>query len=243
MTKRWIVPSLAKRISTHVQTWEHARRAPGPCAPETCPFITISREFGCPGPELGYRLAERLNEQCESKELWTTYDRELLDRVASEMELRREIIDKLDEQRRGEMRELFDTIIHKRVEDVVLFRKLAEIARSLAVQGRVILVGRGCHLITQDLDNALHVQVVAPLPWRIQQFAKEHQIAHQRAEKRVLEGERQRKKFLKTFFLQDPLRASYFHLAIDSSRFTQEQLLEVILGALQARFGTSGLAE
>ena len=243
MTKRWIVPSLAKRISTHVQTWEHARRAPGPCPPETCPFITISREFGCQGPELGYRLAEILNERFESKVLWTTYDRELLDRVASEMELRREIIDKLDEQRRGEMSELFDTIIHKRVEDVVLFRKLAEIARSLAIQGKVILVGRGCHLITQDLDNSLHVQVVAPLPWRIEQFAKEHQLPHQRAEKRVLEGERQRKKFLKTFFLQDPLRASYFHLAIDNSRFSQEQLVEVILGALQARFGPSVVAE
>lgn len=240
MPKR-ILPSLAKRISTHIQTWEHAKKVPLPCPPATCPFVTVSREFGCQGAVLGYRLVEILNERYRPEVPWVAYDRELLDRVASEMNLRREIIEKLDERRRGEMRELFDSMIHKQVEDVVLFRKMAEIVRTLAYRGKVVLVGRGCYLITQDLTHGLHIRLVAPHAWRVGRYARDHNLSFEQAEKKIVEGERQRQKFLRTFFVQDPSRASYFHMILDNSRFELDQLAEVILGALGARFGEPAL--
>jgi cytidylate kinase len=185
-------------------------------------------------------LAETLNERCRSESTWTAYDRELLDKVAGEMQLRREVLSSLDDHRRDEMRELFDTLIHKSVEDAVLFRKLAEVARSLALRGHVVLVGRGCYLITQDLANGLHVRLTAPPAWRIERYAEVHETTDREAKKKVAEGDRQRAKFIRTFFAHDVTRSYHHHLVIEDSRFSLDQLAKIILGALEVCFDDAG---
>jgi cytidylate kinase len=235
--KRWVKSPLETRISAHVQMWEKRKETSSPCAPEACPFITIACKTGCSGAELAYRLAEALNARCRPEVEWVAYDRELLDEVAGQMKLQREVLDSVDERRHNMMREIFDTLIHKRVEDAVLFRKLAEVARSLALRGHVVLVGRGCCLITQDLPKGLHIRLTAPFDWRTARYAEVHQISRRQAEENVGEADRQRKKFIRTFFAHDAIRKFPHHLVIDNSRFELDQMTRIVLGALEVCFG------
>ena len=129
------------------------------------PFVTISREFGCEALPLAQHLVEILNRRIHPTIPWVAYDRELLDTVARELHLRREAVESLDDQRRDEMSEFFDTILNKRVEEAVVIHALAELIRSLATHGHAALVGRGSHLITRDLSTGLHVRLVAPREW------------------------------------------------------------------------------
>lgn len=228
---RWVPPSLAARISAHVHAWEKAKQAPA--ERETPAFVTISREFGCDGAALGYRLAEILNERSKPTIPWVAYDRELLDKVAGELKLRREILESLDDHRRDEMIEFFDTIINKRVEDAVVFRKMAEIIRSLAIRTHAVLVGRGSYLITLDLKAGLHLRLVAPLGWRVEHYAEKHHVSYRDAERSVREGERQREKFIQTFFARDPSKTVPHHLIIDNSRFGLDSMAEITLAALR----------
>jgi len=233
----WALASLEARISAHVHAWENAKDRGQPLAPETYPFITISRQFGCEGSSLAVRLQEILNERCRPFFTWIAYEQEVLDKVADELHIARGLVESIDGHRRDEMRELFETILNKRVDDGLVFRKIAEVVRSLAIHGHTILVGRGSYLITQDLRTGMHVRLVAPRDWRIHKIASDRGIANQDAEKIVAQGERERDHYMQTFFVHDPAHPFVHDLVIDNSRFNLAQIAEIVFTALGARFG------
>ncbi|HUK81394.1 MAG TPA: cytidylate kinase-like family protein [Verrucomicrobiae bacterium] len=233
----WVGTDVEARISAHVQAWEKIRPLGKHQQLETYPFVSISREFGCEALPLAQRLTEVLNERCRPSIPWVAYDRELLDKVADELHLRRDILDSLDGRRLDTMSELFDNIINRKVADAVVVRKLAEVIRSLAVHGHAVLVGRGSSFVTQDLKNGLHVRLVAPRAWRIARIAADRNIPGHDAEKIVDEGEKQRHNYITTYFVFDPHSPFPHDLVVDNSRFNLVQLGEIVFSALAARFG------
>ncbi|MEI6082759.1 MAG: cytidylate kinase-like family protein [Verrucomicrobiota bacterium] len=233
----WAMASLEARITAHVHAWEKAKERGQPLAPETYPFVTISREFGCEGSLLAYRLQEILNERCRPFFPWVAYDHQLLDKVARELHLSRGVVEAIDGRRRNEMSAIFDSILNNRVEESVIVRKMAEVIRSLAIHGHTITVGRGSHLITQDLRNGMHVRLVAPRGWRVHQAAADRGLTVHEAEQFIDQGERERRQYLKTFFVEDAAHPFHHDLIIDNSRFNLAQIAEIVFTALSARFG------
>jgi cytidylate kinase len=237
ISQGWVGSDVEARIAAHVHAWEQVKALRAVHHLETYPFIAISREFGCEALPLAHRLVQVLNDRCRPTIPWVSYDRELLDKVAEELHIKRAILDMLDGQRRDEMSELFDNIINHKVEDVLVVRKLAEVIRTLAVHGHAVLVGRGSSLVTQDLRNGLHVRLVAPRAWRIHTIATVRSQNLKEATKTVEEGERQRRHYIETFFVLDPEQPLLPDLVIDNSRFNIMQIVEIIFAALSARFG------
>ena len=237
MSHAWMAANLEARITAHVHAWQKAKEADQPLAPETFPFVTISREFGCEAVPLALRLAEILNERCRPFFTWVGYDRELLDKVAKELHLHRGVVETIDGHRRNEMSELFDSILNPTVSDTVMFRKLAEVIRSLAIHGHTILVGRGSYLITQDLKTGMHIRLTAPRPWRVQRIASDRDISRHEAERLVDQATEARNHFIDTFFAHDPEHPFHHDLILDNSRFNLAQLAEIVFTALGARFG------
>jgi cytidylate kinase len=229
--------SLEARIAAHVHAWEQTHKSGKPRPPETLPFITISREFGCDASDIAQQLVKLLNERFKPVHPWVDYDKELLDKVASEVHLRRDLLDALDERRRDEMSELFDTILNHKMDDAQVFRKLAEVIRSLAVHGHSVLTGRGSYLITQDLKTGTHVRLVAPRDFRIHAFAHRSDLTPQESAKQVVNGEKERERYLRTACVHDPIHSHYHDLIVDRSRFNTIQIAEIICLALHQRFG------
>ena len=163
----WVEPKVEARIGAHVHAWEKTKALGRPRPQETFPFITISREYGCDALPLAEHLVHTLNERCRPLYPWVTYDRDVIDKVADEMHLSREIVESIDGHRRNEMSELFDSILNRKVDESLVFRKICQVVRALATHGHAVLVGRGSYLVTQDLKTGLHVRLVAPRPWRI----------------------------------------------------------------------------
>lgn len=230
-------PKEQERIGAHIRAWEAIQKAHPHHAPERLPFITISREFGCEAVALAEHLAELLNERCRPRIPWVAYDQALLDKVAQELHLARAVVQSLDERRRDEMSELFNAILNLKVDEALVVRKTAEVVRSLASHGHAVLVGRGGYLITQDLKTGLHVRLVAPRSWRVQKFAEKHSVTYHQAEEILNIGERERARFLRTFFVQSGDTDSYHDLILDNSRFNMLQLTEIVFAALSCRYG------
>ncbi len=237
ITHAWVEPSVDARIGAHVHVWEKVRALGQKRPLEKFPFITISREFGCEALPLAQRLVQILNERRRPLYPWVAYDREVIDKVAQELHLSREIVESIDGHRRSEMCELFDSILNRKVDESLVFRKICQVVRSLATHGQAILVGRGSHLVTQDLKTGLHVRLVAPRSWRIQRVADIQRLACRDAEKVVDQFEKEREKFVRTFFVQDPHATHYHDVVIDNSRFNLAQIAEIVFTALGARFG------
>lgn len=186
---------------------------------------------------MAHHLAEILNERCRPTLPWVAYDRELLDRVASELHLARDIVESLDGTRRGEMAEFFDSILNRKLDEALVFRKLAEVIRSLAMHGHVILVGRGSYMITQDLKNGLHIRLVGPRDWRVHNMETQRGLSRQAAEEFVSRRERERLHFLNTYFAHDPAHPFQHDLTMSAPSFNVAQLSEIIFAALGSRFG------
>jgi len=237
ISQGWVGSDVEARIAAHVHAWEKVKPLGDKRRLETYPFVTISREFGCEALPLAQQLVLTLNERCRPSIPWVSYDRELLDKVAEQLNMQRSILDMLDGQRRDEMSELFDNIINRKVADALVVRKLAELIRTLAVHGHAVLVGRGSALATQDLRNGVHIRLVAPRAWRVHTIAAVRNLSVREAEKTVAEGEKQRHQYINTFFVLDPDFPFHHDLVIDNSRFNLVQIVEIVFAALSARFG------
>ncbi len=231
------------RMAAHMRAWQESQQAPVKRQLETHPFVTISRQAGCQGFTLAHQLMDVLNGRFHPAIPWVTYDRELLGKVAEEMHVRREILDTLDGKCRDAVTEFCDAILNLRMDESLVFRKLAEVMRALAIHGHAVLLGRGGYLLTQDLKNGFHIQLVAPREWRVERTAALHQVNREEAGRIVDQLQKERDRFIHNFFIHDPDRPFYHDLVIDNSRFNDAQLAELVLAALVVRFGAAQCGE
>ena len=237
ISQGWVGSDVDTRVGAHVRSWEQIKPLGSNERLETYPFVAISREFGCEALSLSGHLVEALNERFRPSIPWISYDRELLDKVGRQSELRRKLLGTLDDRRRDKTGKLFDNIIVHNGPDTAAVRDLAEMIRALAVHGHSVLVGRGSSLVTQDLKNGLHIRLVAPRAWRIHAIASNRDLTFHEAEKLVAKGEEERRHYLETFFVIDPNHPFHHDLVIDNSRFNLAQIAEIILTALSVWFG------
>ncbi len=234
-----VAPTLDFRMAAHMRAWQDNRQAPVKRQLETHPFVTISRQYGCQGLSLAHQLVDMLNVRFRPSIRWVAYDREVLGKVANELHVRREILDALDGRYRDAITEFIDAVLNIRMDESLVFRKMAEVMRSLAIHGHAVVLGRGGYLLTQDLKNGFHVRLVAPREWRVERTAVIREVSHEEAGHIVDQLQKERDRFIHTFFTQDPDRPFYHDLVIDNSRFNDTQLAELVFDALVVRFGSA----
>ncbi|HUJ09031.1 MAG TPA: cytidylate kinase-like family protein [Verrucomicrobiae bacterium] len=237
ISQGWVGSDIDTRVSAHVRAWEQIKPLGSKQRLETYPFVAISREYGCEALPLSNHLVETLNERFRPSIPWVSFDRDLLDKLGQQSDLRRTLLETVDERRRDATGKLFDNIMVPDDPDAAAVRGLAEVIRALALHGHSVLVGRGSSLVTQDLKNGLHIRLVAPRSWRIHTIASNRDLPFQEAENIVTQGERQRRHFLETFFVADPQHPFHYDLVIDNSRFNIAQIVEIIFTALGVWFG------
>jgi cytidylate kinase len=242
-SKSWIHPETDARIAAHLHRWETAASRLQTVPLEVQPFITISREYGCGAFALAQRLVQLLNERFRPAIPWAAYGKDLLEHVAQDLHLRREVVESITERRRSEFAEWLDSMLTRKVDESVVVRQLAEVIRSLAMHGHVVLVGRGGYLVTPDLKTGLHTRLVASREWRVHHVATERNLSHDEAARLVERSQAERDRFLQTFYIHDLSKPVHFDLTIDSSRFNNDQIAEIILCALMLRFGERLTAE
>jgi len=73
--------------------------------------------------------------------------------------------------------------------------------------------------------------------------ATERNLSHDEAARLVERSQAERDRFLQTFYIHDLSKPVHFDLTIDSSRFNNDQIAEIILCALMLRFGERLTAE
>lgn len=199
------------------------------------PVITISREVGCGGLNLAQLLADELNKTVFCKR-WQVISKEVLSASASELKLTP-----------TKLNRLFSTSEHFTFEEILsaftekyykssktITKTVREVIRNYAKDGCCIIVGRAGHMIAADLDNALHVRLVAPLSWRIDSIVQRKTVSKAEAKKYIEETEKERDVF-RQHFQSSKEDADRFDLVVDVSRFEQANLLKLILTAFEMR--------
>jgi cytidylate kinase len=189
-------------VERQMRNWEIARQQqPADDTPDpdpTKPFLTVSRRVGTGGTALAARIAEQIH--------WPVFDRELLQHMSGDDDMRRRIYESLDERDIGFVEESLRgfTLADFRRNDYV--RRLNETVLALARKGPAIFLGRGADLILPR-DVGLRVRFVALQAARVERYAREKDLSVVAAARDIERVEQQRERFIQTCFHIDPGRA------------------------------------
>ena len=191
------------------------------------PYLTVSREAGSRGAEVAIRRGERLG--------WEVLDRELVDRLAGDLELNPEFLALLDETRANWFSETLLNLFNSRlVAQQAYVELIGRIVALAAAAEPVVIVGRGAHLILPP-EHGLRVRVIAPREARIENLARATGLDAASAEKRLELVDSDRHGFVWRNFRRDVTDASLYDLVINATTLGVGGCVDVVTRALEAR--------
>ena len=164
-------------------------------------IITIGRQFGSGGHEVGNRLSERLN--------IPLYDNNLISMAAHELSISQEAAEKVDETILGKflsayvvnMRD-YTVFINDSNESVPLSDKVYEVQTSiinrLSERGPCIFVGRCADYILGDYSNCIHVFIHAFKEDRVRRISRIYKLNEKQAWDKIKRTDRERRMYYET---------------------------------------------
>src|SRR5437879_5879843 len=158
-------------------------------------IITISRLTGSGGREIATAVAETLQFQF--------IDRNTMDVVIDQQfPVRTEQLSRLKKDRK--------------VCDEMVRSAIAELAAS----HNVVILGSGGQFLFARVAASLHVQIVAPLPYRIARVMRTAQVDRQEAEKIIADRDREKETFLRTLYRKDWRDPAHYDLVLQGAPFS-----------------------
>src|SRR5262249_41572108 len=96
-------------------------------------------------------------------------------------------------------------------------------------------LGSGGQFLFARVAASLHVQIVAPLPYRIARVMRTAQVDRAGAEQILGERDREKETFLRTLYNKDWRDPAHYDLVLNIDNFSNEVAVEIIVKAAQAK--------
>lgn len=181
-------------------------------------IITIGRQFGSAGREIGETLANDLGIKC--------YDKELLDRAAKDSGLCQELFENHDEKPTNSF--LYSLVMDTysfgyssaTFADMPINQKVFlaqyDSIKKIAEEGPCVLVGRCADYALADFPNVLTVFIHADLQSRIRRIAKRYDLTDAKAKERILKTDKRRASYYNYYTSKKWGDAMSYNLCLDS---------------------------
>ncbi|HQO34574.1 MAG TPA: cytidylate kinase-like family protein [bacterium] len=141
------------------------------------PVVTISRERGCRGKQLAKLLSRELQ--------YGLFDRQIINYLSEQPTLRRNVIESLDEQNRSDLELWIEGMLARQITDHDDYiRGLIEVVKTTALQGGVVILGRGANYILSE-TSAYRVRTVAPLELRVRNMMDAEGMSEKQAREEI----------------------------------------------------------
>ena len=200
-------------------------------------IVTIGRQFGSGGREVGLRLAEELGVKC--------YDKELLDRAAKDSGICQELFEHHDEKPTNSF--LYSLVMDTysfgyssaAFSDMPLNHKVFlaqfDAIKKLADEESCVLVGRCADYALADYPGALSVFIHAPMDKRIQRITRKYQPSDSAAKDRIQKTDKQRASYYNYYTSKKWGDAASYNLSLDSGILGITGCVEMIKNALELK--------
>lgn len=195
-------------------------------------IITIGREFGSGGHEIGLRLAEALG--------IPFYDKLLVSMVAEEGEFAQKYLEEMDEKVDMHIAPFLATrsnyaIYQQPMSDKVFFRQ-AEIIRKLAAGGSCVIVGRCADYILEKNPHLVRIFLYGDLKDRVaRKESMNLEISESDMTKHVLATDRKRSRYYRHYTGQVWGKKEYYDICLNTSVTGLEGAVEILKTMVQKR--------
>lgn len=193
-------------------------------------IVTIAREFGSGGRQIGRHLAFILGVDF--------YDAEIITLVAKESGLDVDFVEEEEENTSSSLLYNLATtagvISHGifNAQNLPLQDKVyiaqQQVIREIAEKSPCVIVGRAANYILREREDVLNVFIYANKAYRIGEIAARHHLSRENAEKEVHKKDRSRAAHHRHYTDQEWGDPHNYHLSIDSELFDPFGCAEII---------------
>ena len=197
------------------------------------PVITISRQFGSGGHEVGEKLARQLDV--------LFYDKALIAMAAKQSGLSEEVFANADEKATSSL--LYSMVMGSysfgaRVPGInempindKLFIIQSDIIKKAAADGPCVIIGRCADYILREHENCLNVFVHANKEDRIRRSVMKKDCEERKAADFVTKKDKQRANYYNFYSNKRWDDLQNYDISINTSRFTIDQAVELLVDA------------
>ncbi len=182
-------------------------------------IITFSREMGSGGIPIVHQVAEELG--------YTLVDGDIIKSSAQDYNLSQEALQQIDEKPPA-----FVDNLDRQIE--LDMSRIQLIVLEQALQGDVIIYGRGGQDLLPNINSVLRVRVIAPLEERIERWAQREWIDPDLARSLVRKSDQQRAGFIKYYFDRNWSNPIEYDIIVNTTRISINMAVKLIKQAVDS---------
>ena len=115
------------------------------------------------------------------------------------------------------------------VSDLRVKKVIKDVVLAMCKEGHIVLVGRAGVSIAHDIIDSLHIRLVAPFNWRVENVMKKKNMDIETAEEFVVDTDEKRFHLIQTFLDNKPQTIDYlFDAIINRGSFTIQETVDFI---------------
>jgi cytidylate kinase len=204
------------------------------------PVITISRLYGCPAKKVARRLMIELSEKMAVKGYkqteWKLITKEIMSESARELEVDpAQIKYVFDYEQKGLIDDAFSAHLNKYYKsDRKIRNTVGRVIRNIGCEGHAVIVGRGGVSICRDIPLSLHINLEAPLEWRVLRVSEKQNLSLEEAEKFALDIDKKRQQF-RDYFEGKNTDYTQFDLTFNTMTLSVDEIAKIIMRAVEVR--------
>ena len=197
-------------------------------------IITISREFGSGGRELGKRLAEKLN--------IAYYDKEILLEISKKTKLAYEYIEQVVEKKPiiyypiTIARSINFYESYQVDQNIQIFTEQSNVIKELASKSSCVIVGRCADYILKE-DNPYRIYVYSNMDSKIKRCREkgefEEKLTDKQLSKKINKIDKQRKKYYEFYTSQKWGDKLNYDICINTSNKSISEIVNIISEAIK----------
>jgi len=200
------------------------------------PVITISRQTGCDARQVAANVVDNLNRKYGITK-WKWVDKDIIYKIAEELNtdaLRVENFYKGIEL--SNVSEMIMAFSGNFVSDLRVKKAIKDVVLTMCKDGFLVIVGRGGVSIARDMIDALHIRLVAPFYWRVENVMKKKNMEMEAAEEYVVDTDEKRFNLIQTFLDKKSLNVDYlFDATINRTAFTIHETAELVVAMYERK--------
>jgi cytidylate kinase len=200
------------------------------------PVITISRLTGCDAREVASDIVDKLNNRVGTSK-WKWVDKDIIYAIAKDLNIDTQRIENFYAGiKLSNLSEMIMAFSGGFVSDLRVKKAIKDVVLSICKEGFVVLVGRGGVSIAHDIKDALHVKLVGPFYWRVDNVMKKKNMDIEAAEKYVIETDEKRYELIQTFLDKKSKNTeALFDVTINRLSFSLAETADLIVSMYETK--------
>jgi cytidylate kinase len=205
---------------------------------EDGPVITISRQTGCDARQVAANIVDNLNKR-DGVTKWRWIDKDIIYAIAKELNTNTQRVENFYKGiELSNMSEMIMAFSGGFVSDLRVKKAIKDVVLSICKEGHIVIVGRGGVSIASGIEASLHVRLIAPFYWRVENVMKKNKVDIEAAEEYVVDTDEKRFNLITTFLEKKSLNIDYlFDITLNRQSLGINETADLIVSTYDKKIG------